>query len=90
MATIDELSALPTEQLERFILNRSISLVPNTETAPGMTEEGTISDASANMVPPQEDMAVDTGINLADRRRKAVLSRIQNTRNAADAMEGVA
>ncbi|QDP58808.1 MAG: hypothetical protein Unbinned80contig1000_17 [Prokaryotic dsDNA virus sp.] len=89
MASIEELKALPIEQLERFALNRSLSIVPNTETAPGMTEEGTVADASANLMPQQPDEMAESGINMGDRRRQAVLSRIKNSRDAADSMEGI-
>jgi hypothetical protein len=89
MASIEELRALPIEQLERFAINRSLSLVPNTETAPGVTEEGTVPEASANLIPEQADGMVESGINMGDSRRKAVLSRIKNSREAADSMEGI-
>ena len=88
------LAALPLEQLQALSDSRSFSFVPQTETSPGMAEDGTIAEASADMVPKPdpmsstpEDAAITGGLNVSDERRKAVMSRIQNLRNAQASQE---
>jgi len=91
------LAALPLEQLQAISDSYSFSIVPDTETAPGITESGTIPTASAEMLPEPdpmssapEDEPITAGLNVADKRRKAVMSRIQNLRSAQAAQEEMA
>ena len=94
--SIERLMALPIEELEAMNDASAIDFVPQTETAPGMTEEGTIADASANTMPTPDPMSsspeqepITGGIDTADRRRQAVLNRIQNLRDAQDSQQGL-
>ena len=92
-----DLAALPIERLQAISDSQSFSLIPNTETAPGGTEGGTIASASADMLPTPdpissapEDEPITGGIDISNKRRQAVLSRIQNLRDAQAAQEGLA
>ncbi len=94
--SVEQLMKLPIEELEAMNDASAINFVPQTETAPGMTEEGTIPEASANIMPTPDPMSsspeqepITGGIDTADRRRQAVLSRIQNLRNAQDSQQGL-
>ena len=82
--TESELQELPFEDIVSLVNERSFDVVPVTEGQPGITESGSIAEASAEMVPESEDPIVASNIDLAEQRRQATQNRLKNLRTAQD------
>ncbi len=96
MSEIEQLAQLPVERLQELARATAVAFVPQTETAPGMTEEGTIPEASANVMPSPDPLSsnpeeepITAAQDISARRRKAVLSKIENLRNMQANQEGL-
>tara|TARA_R100000008_G_scaffold86287_1_gene78730 strand:- start:12516 stop:12803 length:288 start_codon:yes stop_codon:yes gene_type:complete len=82
--TESELQELPLEDIISLVNESSFDVVPATEGQPGITESGSVAEASAEMVPEAEDPVVASNIDLAAQRRQATQNRLKNLRMAQD------
>lgn len=75
---------LSLEDLASLVESRSFDIMPQTEFSPGLTETGSIPEASAALVPSSGEPEVELGESITDRRRQAALSRLRNMRDAQE------